>query len=43
VSGRQLVPFADEHLDDAAPVLAAEHERHRASEPLLADRAPGIA
>jgi ribosomal protein S18 acetylase RimI-like enzyme len=27
--------FADEHLDDAARLLAERHDRHRASEPLL--------
>ncbi|TML15636.1 MAG: GNAT family N-acetyltransferase [Actinobacteria bacterium] len=31
----QIRPFADEHLDEAARLLAARHERHRASEPLL--------
>ena len=30
-----IVPFADEHLDTAAEMLAARHERHRAAEPLL--------
>jgi ribosomal protein S18 acetylase RimI-like enzyme len=28
-------PFADEHLDDAAGLLAERHHRHRAAEPLL--------
>jgi len=31
----QIRPFSDEHLDEAARLLAARHERHRASEPLL--------
>jgi hypothetical protein len=31
----KIVPFADEHLDAAAELLAARHERHRAAEPLL--------
>jgi ribosomal protein S18 acetylase RimI-like enzyme len=30
-----LRPFADEHLDGAARLLAARHARHRAAEPLL--------
>jgi hypothetical protein len=34
----EIVPFADEHLGDAARLLAARHARHRAAEPLLADR-----
>ena len=29
------MPFADEHLDGAAEVLAARHRRHRGAEPLL--------
>ena len=31
----ELVPFADEHLEDAARLLAARHARHREAEPLL--------
>ncbi len=31
----EIVPFADEHLDAAAEMLAARHARHRAAEPLL--------
>jgi len=31
----EVVPFADEHLDDAAALLAARHARHREAEPLL--------
>jgi ribosomal protein S18 acetylase RimI-like enzyme len=30
-----IVPFADEHLDAAAELLAARHARHREHEPLL--------
>ena len=30
-----IVPFTDEHLDDAAEMLAARHARHRETEPLL--------
>jgi ribosomal protein S18 acetylase RimI-like enzyme len=30
-----VVPFAEEHLDAAAELLAARHVRHRAAEPLL--------
>ena len=33
--GLELRPFADEHLDDAAALLAERHRRHRQSEPLL--------
>jgi len=36
VSGVELVPFAEEHLDAVAGLLAAAHEVHRAAEPLLA-------
>jgi GNAT superfamily N-acetyltransferase len=36
VSGPELVPLAEEHLDAAAGLLAAAHEAHRAAEPLLA-------
>ena len=34
--GLELRPFADEHLDDAAALLAERHRRHRLAEPLLA-------
>src|SRR5690242_14290755 len=32
----EIRPFSDEHLDAAASLLAARHERHLAAEPLLA-------
>jgi GNAT superfamily N-acetyltransferase len=35
MSRPEIVPFADEHLDDAAALLAARHARHREAEPLL--------
>jgi GNAT superfamily N-acetyltransferase len=35
VAGLELLPFADEHVDDAGVLLAARHARHRAAEPLL--------
>jgi GNAT superfamily N-acetyltransferase len=35
MSRLELVPFSDEHLEDAAVILAARHARHRAAEPLL--------
>jgi GNAT superfamily N-acetyltransferase len=31
----EVVPFADEHLDAAAELLATRHARHREAEPLL--------
>jgi ribosomal protein S18 acetylase RimI-like enzyme len=34
----ELVPFADEHLEDASRLLAARHARHRELEPLLSGR-----
>jgi ribosomal protein S18 acetylase RimI-like enzyme len=34
----ELVPFSDEHLDDAAHLLAARHARQRQAEPLLPER-----
>ena len=34
----ELVPFSDEHLDDAAHLLAARHARHREVEPLRKER-----
>jgi GNAT superfamily N-acetyltransferase len=33
----EILLFTDEHLDPAASLLAARHERHRAAEPLLPD------
>jgi GNAT superfamily N-acetyltransferase len=38
VARPEIVPFADEHLDGAAALLAARHARNRASEPLLPAR-----
>ncbi len=35
MSGLRVIPFADEHLDAAAELLAARHRTHRATEPLL--------
>lgn len=35
MSRPEIVPFSDEHLDDAAALLAARHARHREAEPLL--------
>ncbi|MGZ4258414.1 MAG: GNAT family N-acetyltransferase [Gaiellaceae bacterium] len=37
--GLEVVPFADEHLDDAAALLAARHARHREAERLLPELA----
>lgn len=34
----EILPFADEHVDDAARLLAARHARHRVAEPLLSPR-----
>jgi GNAT superfamily N-acetyltransferase len=34
----EIAPFADEHLDAAARLLAARHRRHREAEPLLPNR-----
>jgi GNAT superfamily N-acetyltransferase len=34
----EIAPFADEHLEAAAELLAARHRRHREVEPLLPDR-----
>ncbi|HEY7016904.1 MAG TPA: GNAT family N-acetyltransferase [Gaiellaceae bacterium] len=39
----EAVPFADEHLDDAAELLAARHARHRQAEPLLPELADPLA
>lgn len=36
--GLTVIPFAEEHLDDAARLLADRHRRHRADEPLLDPR-----
>jgi ribosomal protein S18 acetylase RimI-like enzyme len=33
-----VVPFSDEHLEDAGRLLAARHARHRAAAPLLPER-----
>jgi ribosomal protein S18 acetylase RimI-like enzyme len=33
----ELLPFADEHVEPAAALLAERHARHRAAEPLLPD------
>lgn len=38
MSRPELVPFADEHLEDASRLLAARHARHREAEPLLSER-----
>jgi ribosomal protein S18 acetylase RimI-like enzyme/plasmid stabilization system protein ParE len=45
VSRLEITPFADEHLEAAARLLAARHARHRAAEPLLPARfeEPGAA
>jgi GNAT superfamily N-acetyltransferase len=39
MAGLEIVPFGDAHLDDAAALLAARHERHRKAEPLLPELA----
>jgi ribosomal protein S18 acetylase RimI-like enzyme len=38
MSTPEVVPFGDEHLEDAAALLAARHGRHRQAEPLLSER-----
>jgi ribosomal protein S18 acetylase RimI-like enzyme len=38
MSPPEIRPFSEEHLDDAAQLLAARHRRHRAAEPLLPAR-----
>lgn len=38
MSKLEIRPFSDEHLDEAARLLAKRHERHRAAEPLLPER-----
>jgi GNAT superfamily N-acetyltransferase len=35
MSRLEIVPFAEDHLDDAARLLERRHERHREAEPLL--------
>ena len=35
--GIEIRPFSDDHVDDAARLLADRHRRHRAAEPLVAD------
>src|SRR6266566_87426 len=35
VTRPEIVPFSDEHLDDAARLLAGRQARHRQAEPLL--------
>jgi len=37
MAGLELRPFADDHLDDAAALLAERHRRHRLAEPLLSE------
>src|SRR2546423_3358597 len=39
----EVVPFSDEHLEDAAALLAARHARHREAEPLLPELADPLA
>jgi predicted N-acetyltransferase YhbS len=43
MSRLELVPFADEHLEDASRLLAARHARHREAEPLLPELADPLA
>jgi len=38
VSALEIQPFADDHLDAAAELLAVRHRLHRAAEPLLSER-----
>ncbi|MDQ2911084.1 MAG: GNAT family N-acetyltransferase [Actinomycetota bacterium] len=38
MAGLEVVPFSDEHLDDAARLLAARQARHREVEPALPER-----
>jgi ribosomal protein S18 acetylase RimI-like enzyme len=38
VARLEVVPFSDEHLEDAARLLAARHARQRQAEPLLPER-----
>lgn len=37
MAGLDLLPFADEHIDEAARLLERRHRRHRAAEPSLPD------
>jgi GNAT superfamily N-acetyltransferase len=39
----EIVPFADEHLDTAAELLAARHARHHEAEPLLPELVDPVA
>jgi GNAT superfamily N-acetyltransferase len=43
MAGVKTVPFADEHLADAAALLAARHAVHREAEPLLPELADPLA
>ena len=43
MTGLEVVPFSDGHLDDAAALLAARHARHREAEPLLPELADPLA
>jgi ribosomal protein S18 acetylase RimI-like enzyme len=38
MGGLEVVPFSDEHLEDAASLLGARHARQREVEPLLPER-----
>jgi ribosomal protein S18 acetylase RimI-like enzyme len=38
VTPPEIVPFADEHVGEAGPLLAIRHRRHREAEPLLGAR-----
>jgi len=38
MSRLEIVPFAEEHLEDASRLLAARHVRHRQAETLLSER-----
>lgn len=35
MAGIEIIPFSEEHLDAAAALLEARHDRHREAEPLL--------
>jgi ribosomal protein S18 acetylase RimI-like enzyme len=41
MGGLEVVPFSEEHLEDAAGLLAARHARQREVEPLLPERFEG--
>jgi GNAT superfamily N-acetyltransferase len=43
MAGPKIVPFAEEHLADAAELLEARHARHRQAEPLLPELADPLA